>query len=198
MNLIKRIICTLREPSAKISLGALLFGGFILGLLFIGSANGLMNATNSLEFCVSCHTMSGVVYEEYQESLHYKNKSGVRAECPDCHVPKPFGRKLIAKIYAVKDVWHEMIGTVDTPEKFAAKRYEMAERVWGFMRRTDSATCRSCHSWTGMELEAQGRQARRKHARAEEEGETCIECHMGIAHEIPDEPEEEAEGEEST
>jgi cytochrome c-type protein NapC len=48
-----------------------------------------------------------------------------------------------------------------------------------------------------MNAEAQSAQARKKHEKAAKEGETCIECHRGVAHEEPmepDEPEQAAEG----
>ncbi len=30
---------------------------------------------------------AAMVYQEYKETIHYSNRSGVRAICPDCHVP---------------------------------------------------------------------------------------------------------------
>ena len=53
--------------------------------------------------------------------------------------------------------------------------------------------CRGCHDYDTMNLDDQGRTARKKHKRAQEEGETCIECHKGVAHEEPDEPENSAQ-----
>jgi len=38
-----------------------------------------------------------------------------------------------------------------------------------------------------MALDDQDRVARKKHARAREEGKTCIDCHKGVAHELPEE-----------
>ncbi len=190
MNIFRCLWNGLRTPSGKWSVGSLLVVGGVTVLLLFGGAVKLIGVTDTMEFCISCHEMKDTMYPEYQESLHYVNKSGVRAGCPDCHVPKAFGPKLVAKVIAVKDVWHTLIGTVDTPEKFAAKRWEMANRVWRFMERTDSATCRSCHSFTAMELESQARLARRKHKGAVEENQTCVECHRGVAHEVPDPPEE--------
>lgn len=156
----------------------------IYGLLYYP----LMEATNSTEFCVSCHTMESMAYREYKQSAHYSNPSGVRAGCPDCHVPKQFGPKLVAKVRAAKDVWHEILGTIDTPEKFEAHRWRMASAVWSMMARTDSATCRSCHTWDAMDLDGQDRIGKRKHRSAIEEGRTCIECHKGLVHKRPRAP----------
>ena len=166
---------------------------FTAGIVFAGLFNTGLSATNEMEFCTSCHTMQ-IPYGEYQESAHYLKASGVRATCSDCHVPKPFVPKMVAKIMAAKDVWHEMLGTIDTPEKYEQHRWDMASRVWAKMKASDSRECRSCHAFDQMDLSEQSRSARNRHARAEDEGQTCIDCHKGVAHEEPDEPEEEDGG----
>lgn len=163
---------------------------FLLGVFFsIGFGYGL-KYTNEMDFCTSCHTMK-INLEEYKKTPHFKSASGVRATCSDCHVPKPFLPKMVAKVMAAKDVWHELIGTIDTKAKFEAHRWDMASRVWAKMKANDSRECRSCHSWDGMDLSEQDRLARKKHGRSQENGKTCIDCHKGIAHEEPDEPDEE-------
>ncbi len=154
---------------------------FFIGFGAYGAMNAFFSYTNELEFCTSCHSMQNNL-EEYKETVHYKNASGVRAVCSDCHVPKEFLPKLKAKILAAKDVYHEIVGTVDTKEKFEAHRWDMAVRVWDKMKASDSRECRSCHDFGQMDLSAQKRMARRKHGRAPMEGKTCIECHRGIAH----------------
>ena len=160
---------------------------FLLGFLAYSGMNLFFKKTNTLEFCTSCHTMQQN-FVEYKESLHYKNHAGVRAVCSDCHVPKAPLAKIRAKIYAVKDLYHEMLGTIDTPEKFKKHRFEMASRVWEKMKQTDSRECRSCHSWEAMMFNLQDKSASKRHQRAKAEGKTCIDCHKGIVHEIPDEP----------
>jgi len=167
---------------------------FAIGMLFLGTVNAFFGYTNRMEFCTSCHSMK-INFEEYKETVHYKNASGVQADCADCHVPKDFFPKLYAKIYAAKDVYHEIIGTVNTKEKYEAHRWDMASRVWAKMKANDSRECRTCHDFENMEFESQDRSARKKHARAPMQGKTCIDCHKGIAHEEPDEPDE-AESEE--
>ena len=164
---------------------------FICGVAFAGLFNAGMAYTNEMEFCVSCHTME-TNYEEYKESLHYKNQSGVQATCADCHVPKPFAAKMITKVIAAKDIYHQIIGTIDTPEQFEAHRWDMASRVWDKMRRSDSRECRACHELGNMDLSEQGRSARSRHARAEEKGQTCIDCHTGVVHTEPFEPDDDA------
>lgn len=136
--------------------------------------------------------------EELKETVHYKNASGVQATCADCHVPKSFFPKLKAKIFAAKDVYHEILGTIDTKEKYEARRWEMANAVWAKMKASDSRECRSCHDFNNMDLSEQDRMARKKHGRATDKGQTCIDCHKGIAHEEPDEPDEEEDEEDET
>jgi len=118
---------------------------FVAGIVFAGLFNTGLSATNEMEFCTSCHSMK-IPFEEYKETIHYRNTSGVRATCADCHVPKEFGPKIVAKILAYKDVLHEFLGTIDTPEKYEQHRWDMASRVWAKMKANDSRECRSCHT----------------------------------------------------
>ncbi|MEJ2529609.1 MAG: NapC/NirT family cytochrome c [Gammaproteobacteria bacterium] len=161
---------------------------FIFGVCFSSLFGYVLDKTNETEFCISCHSMQWN-YKQLQETVHWKSRSGLHAGCADCHVPKQFWPKIQAKIIASKDIWHELIGTIDTPEKFAAHQWEMASRVWKRLKETDSRECRNCHSFTHMDLSEQSRSARKKHDRAsDDDSKTCIDCHKGIAHEQPDEP----------
>lgn len=162
---------------------------FLAGIVFAGLFNAGLAYTNTMEFCTSCHTMQ-TPYNEFKEKPHYKNAAGVQATCADCHVPKPFVPKVIAKVIATKDLYHEIIGTIDTPEKYQAHKWDMASRVWAKMEANDSRECRSCHDFRDMDLTEQSRSARSKHGNAEDKGQTCIDCHKGVAHEEPDEPED--------
>ncbi|WP_260295872.1 NapC/NirT family cytochrome c [Sedimenticola hydrogenitrophicus] len=160
--------------------GALLF--FIVGIIFWGGFNTAMEATNNLDFCISCHEMEENVYEEYKPTIHYSNRTGVRATCPDCHVPDPWVHKMVRKIQASNEIFHKLMGTVDTPEKFDQHRLTMAKRVWNTMKSTDSRECRNCHNFESMNPEFQRPRARKQHMNAFETGQTCIDCHKGIAH----------------
>lgn len=171
------------RPALKL----LIIGG-ILGILFWGGFNTILEATNKTEFCISCHEMRATVYEEYKETIHFKNPSGVQATCADCHVPKEWVHKFIRKVYAVNELYHKAMGTIDTPEKFNEHRWDMANRVWDKMRETDSRECRNCHSFSTMDLSGQDRYARKRHERAVAKKQTCIDCHTGIAHDEPQDP----------
>ena len=171
------------------ALTLLVIGG-LGGIIFWGGFNTAMELTNTMEFCISCHEMEDNVYQEYKETIHFKNPSGVQVSCSDCHVPRPWIYKVIRKIKASSELYHKALGTIDTPEKFEAHRWVMANRVWKTMKETDSRECRNCHSFEGMDLSEQDRTARKKHSKAVDKGKTCIDCHTGIAHELPDEPED--------
>ncbi|CAA7620502.1 NapC/NirT family cytochrome c [Magnetospirillum sp. UT-4] len=155
---------------------------FVTGIVFWGGFNTAMEATNTLGFCITCHEMKDTVYKEYTETVHFANRSGVRAVCADCHVPHPWVYKLQRKIQASGELYHKVMGTVDTPEKFEAKRVELAKRVWASMKATDSRECRNCHTLDAMSKDAQKATAWRQHSNAAAKGKTCIDCHKGIAH----------------
>jgi cytochrome c-type protein NapC len=163
------------------TLGAAVFF-MIVGVIFWGGFNTAMEATNTLDFCISCHEMEENVFQEYKKTSHYTNRSGVRATCSDCHVPDPWVHKVVRKVQASNELVHKVLGTVDTPEKFDEHRLELAKRVWDAMKKTDSRECRNCHAYDSMNPENQKGRARKQHMNAMEAGNTCIDCHKGIAH----------------
>ncbi len=155
---------------------------FIVGIIFWGGFNTAMEATNTRKFCTSCHEMRDYVYEEYKGTIHDVNRSGVGAVCSDCHVPKEWTHKLVRKIYASKELWGKMTGTISTPERFEAKRLKLAMHEWERMKGNDSLECRNCHDFASMMPEFQRPRARQQHMNAMETGQTCIDCHKGVAH----------------
>jgi len=158
---------------------------FFAGVVFAGLFNVGLEYTNRTEFCTSCHSMKTNL-AELEEKIHWKSRSGVHAGCADCHVPKDFKEKMIAKVMAAKDVYHEIMGTIDTPEKYEARRLDMAQRVWAKMKASDSRECKSCHGFAHMDFSEQDRFARKKHENAPDRGQTCIDCHKGIGHKLPE------------
>ncbi len=179
-------VALLRRPSSKYSVLTLLLVGIVLGVLFWGGFNTALEATNKEAFCISCHEMRDNVYAEYKENtIHYTNRTGVRATCPDCHVPKEWGPKMLRKIQASREVWGKLTGTIDTREKFEAKRLKLAESEWARMKANQSLECRNCHSIDAMDAERQKPRAKKSHEMAKKDGDTCIDCHKGIAHHKP-------------
>lgn len=169
---------------------SMLFIGVLLGILFWIGFELTLEYTNTESFCISCHEMEENVYQEYQETIHYNNRTGVRATCPDCHVPKDWGYKIIRKIRASNELFHKILGSIDTPEKFEAKRLQLAEHVWASMKATDSRECRNCHDYESMDYTMQGQRAVKQHIKGFDKKDTCIDCHKGIAHSLPESYEE--------
>jgi cytochrome c-type protein NapC len=175
------------RPSVYLSLGFLTLGGFLWGVMFWGAFNTALETTNTEKFCISCHEMRDNVYEELTHTVHFSNRSGVRATCPDCHVPHNWTDKIARKMQASKEVWGKIFGTVSTRQKFLAKRLELAEHEWARLKANDSLECRNCHSAAAMDFTKQTRRAADIHARYLITGQkTCIDCHKGIAHLLPD------------
>jgi cytochrome c-type protein NapC len=166
-----------------VSLGVLVT--FVLGIAFLAVFNMALDWTNREEFCLSCHEMKDNVYREYQATIHYTNRSGVRAVCADCHVPKEFLPKIVRKINASSEVWHTILGTIDTPEKFDARRPQLAQNEWRRMKANNSQECRNCHDANAFDYSVQGYRATNRHMEALSNGQICIDCHKGIAHKLP-------------
>ena len=178
---------TVSKPSKFYSLGFLTVGGFIAGIMFWGGFNTVLEATNTETFCIGCHEMRENVYVELQPTIHYTNRSGVRATCPDCHVPHNWTDKIARKMQASKEVWGKIFGTISTREKFLDKRLELAQHEWSRLKANNSLECRNCHNLNSMDFTRQSRRAMEMHSTVLAKGEkTCIDCHKGIAHRLPD------------
>ncbi len=154
-------------------------------MVFWGAFNWSLELTNTETFCISCHAMRSYVYAEYRETGHYNNRTGVRASCPDCHVPKEWVHKVVRKVRATNELFHWLKGSIDSRADFEAKRPVLARDVWASMEATDSRECRNCHGIEFMNAAAQPAKARIMHTLAKTWGETCIDCHKGIAHRLP-------------
>lgn len=172
---------------ARVYITPLTIGVFVVGILFWGGFNWAIEGTNTEAFCISCHEMRSTVYEELKETIHFSNRTGVRATCPDCHVPKNWFHKMGRKIEATfNELPKHILGTMNTKEKFEAQRYELAMRVWTSMKKSDSRECRNCHDWQSMSDKKQTEKARDRHERGRRDGMTCIDCHFAIAHHEPE------------
>jgi cytochrome c-type protein NapC len=170
------------------TVGAAIFF-MVIGVVYWGAFNTAMEATNNLEFCISCHEMKDNVYQEYIKSSHYKNRSGIRAICSDCHVPNEWQHKVVRKIQATSELLHTLNGTIDTKEKFNEQRLQLAQTVWAVMKETDSRECKNCHHFDAMEPGKQKARSALVHTAAQQRNMTCIDCHKGIAHQLPDDTE---------
>jgi len=178
------------QPSGRgrrtiFGISTLFIVGAIFGVMFWGGFNWTVEATNTETFCISCHEMKDNVYEEYTETIHYYNRSGVRAVCSDCHVPDEWIHKMVRKVRASNELYHKLLGSISTREKFEDKRLQLASNVWRTMKKTDSRECRNCHDEESMDFGMQQSRSADRHEEGFDEGKTCIDCHQGIAHQLP-------------
>jgi cytochrome c-type protein NapC len=179
---VKSLWRNLAQKLAKVPALALLAAGAVGALVLILAYDVTMHATGTEEFCISCHSIRENTWPQFQESSHFANASGVNATCSDCHLPKEFVPKLVRKVQAAREVWGELRGVIDTPEKYAAHAPAMKAREIARLTANDSRECRNCHSAERMLLELQSVKAQEYHGAMERQGKTCIDCHQGIAH----------------
>lgn len=173
----------LRQRIGWTALFALVGGGVIIGLVAAAGFDTAMKATSTQEFCLSCHEMKQFAWSESRDRVHAANRIGMEITCGNCHIPSEFIPKMKRKIIAAREVWHHWLGTIDTAEKYENHRREMAEREWARMAANDSAECRACHQVDKM---AGAEHIVQLHRRSREGGATCIDCHKGIAHKLPE------------
>jgi cytochrome c-type protein NapC len=177
-------------PSARWSLFTLLLVGFVVGAVGVIGTQAAVYVTGTDEFCGNaCHSHAVSVFPEHKLSVHYNNRTGVRAACVDCHLPHSYPDKLWAKTKAgIKDGLAEMRGTISTQEKFERERWRMANIVWDDMKADNSANCRHCHDPAAWDNKKQSEDAVKQHKKFTAGKATCIECHTGVAHKEPEEP----------
>jgi cytochrome c-type protein NapC len=102
-------------------------------------------------------------------------------------VPHEWTHKIARKMQASKEVWGAIFGTIDTREEFLEERIVLAQHEWARFKANDSLECRNCHSEESMDFTRQSSRAVDAHQRFLVTGEkTCIDCHKGIAHRLPD------------
>jgi nitrate/TMAO reductase-like tetraheme cytochrome c subunit len=109
-----------------------------------------LELTNTERFCITRHEMRDNVFAELKTTVHFTNRSGVGATCPDCHVPHDWTDMIARKMQASKEVWGHLFGRIDTPDKFAKLRRELAEDEWARLKANNSLECRHWHSADSM------------------------------------------------
>ena len=174
------------KAAAVVLVSALVFVLFAGGLMVAGAAG--LAWTNTEQFCIGCHEMRDNVYAEFKGTIHDTNRTGVRAVCSDCHVPREPVDMIKRKFKASMELWGHFTGVIDTKEKFESHRAQLAQNVWRRMKETDSHECRNCHHFDKMDPDKQSDKAKARHEKGKAEGKTCIDCHFGIAHKEPDGP----------
>lgn len=185
-GLLMRAWRRLRSPSARWSVFALVGLGLLVGVIAVIGTQVMVHVTGTDEFCGSaCHSMQWVA-KEHRESIHGASRTGMRATCHDCHIPRDYPELLWYKAVAgTKDVIGEIRGVISTKEKFEQQRKHMAGLVWAEYKDNDSRACRGCHVFSQEVLAKQQDVVRQMHAPVLEGKATCIDCHKGVGHAAP-------------
>ena len=183
----KSIWRRLWTPRSKFVL-ALLFVGMLIGAGAAIATQVMVAVTGTDQFCGgACHSMQWVA-KEHRQSVHFANRTGVRAGCHDCHIPHAYPEVLWYKTKAgIRDVIQEARGVISTEEKFKKERLRLATSVWSEYKRNDSRACQHCHVFDSEVLARQKEFVRPMHQQVLSKTATCIDCHKGIAHEAPKE-----------
>ena len=185
MKWLKRLFAQIKivfQKSKRLSIFALISIGVFAGVSVVIGFEVGMGMTNTEEFCSGCHLQHGATTETYYLSSHYKNKTGVRPVCSNCHVPVEFGNKMWRKILASRELWSHFSGNIDTTEKYLQNVSHMRNREIARMKANDSQECRNCHEVSQWRTDLQTAKAQEFHVK---NGKTCIDCHQGLTHLSP-------------
>ncbi len=166
----------------SIPIGAL--AALIVGAALTGAFFGSLKFMDSQLFCTSCHSMNAPL-QELSHTVHWNNQFGIRAACADCHVAPTFVAGLVDHMKGSTQAWGWLTGELNTPAKYEAHRLELAQKVWKEYEANNSAECRSCHNPQAMVFSEQPAAAASAHSTLTTSGMTCIDCHKGIAHTLP-------------
>lgn len=185
-GLLMRAWRRLHSPSARWSVAALVTLGLLVGAIAVIGTQVMVHVTGTDAFCGSaCHSMQWVA-KEHKASIHGATRTGIRATCHDCHIPRDYPELLWYKAVAgTKDVIGEIRGVISTQEKFTQQRMHMANLVWAEYKDNDSRACRGCHQFSSEVLARQQDMVRALHAPTLDGKATCIDCHKGVGHAPP-------------
>jgi nitrate/TMAO reductase-like tetraheme cytochrome c subunit len=182
VNFFHRCWSFLWRPSPRWPWLVFVVVGLVIGVAASGGTAGALWFTSTNAFCSSCH--QGNVVPEWKKSFHYLNTAGFTAGCADCHEPRDPVGMVLRKMAAVDEVWNQLLGTISTPEKFAAHRLELAQKVWAELHANKSQACRNCHT-VGQMNDPEKAALATMHQTVLANGQTCIDCHKGVAHQAP-------------
>jgi nitrate/TMAO reductase-like tetraheme cytochrome c subunit len=178
----------LSTPSVKWSVLALVVVGLLIGAGGVIGTQVMVEFTGTNEFCGgACHSMQWVA-QEYGQSGHHLNRTGVAAGCHDCHVPDHYPKLLWYKAQAgIHDAIQEARGVISTEDKFKKERLRLAKVVWAEFKENNSENCQHCHQFNTDVVAKQKEFVRPMHQQFLARTATCIDCHKGVAHTAPDE-----------
>ncbi|MDK7179031.1 NapC/NirT family cytochrome c, partial [Micrococcus luteus] len=75
---------------------------------------------------------------------------------------------------------------IGTREKFLEHRLVLAQREWARFKANNSKECRNCHDYDSMDFDKMKVTSQMMMRSAAERNASCVDCHRGIAHELPE------------
>ena len=87
---------------------------------------------------------------------------------------------------ASREVLSHVVGTIGTREKFLEHRLVLAQREWARFKANNSKECRNCHDYDSMDFDKMKVTSQMMMRSAAERNASCVDCHRGIAHELPE------------
>ena len=98
-------IRTALSPAGSFSLAFLTLGGFVMGVIFWGGFNTVLEATTPRTSAWAATRCTTTSTRSSRARCTSRIVPGVRAGCPDCHVPHEWTDKIARKMQASKEVW---------------------------------------------------------------------------------------------
>lgn len=161
----------------------------VMGAFFVAVVDFTDYIFSHNTFCGNvCHVMESTVYEELQESEHWKTETGVQATCADCHVDGRLTFAMVDHFIGTGELFTWLTNDFSKPGSFEKFRPAGANRERFKLLENDSKGCRSCHVMEAIQPKRNA--GKSEHQLAQEEGITCIVCHYNLVHK-PVEPSEE-------
>ncbi len=120
----------------------------IVSMLLLGGAfllDSPLGWTTRDAFCLSCHEMATNIGGHFEQNLWLPGTEERHAGCADCHLPQRFVPRTLRKLRAARELYHHVIGTIATKEKFESRRMAMARTVWEDLQSNRSGECTGCH-----------------------------------------------------
>jgi cytochrome c nitrite reductase small subunit len=159
--------------------------GFIFALLCFVILNLAMKPVSESKFCGNnCHEMHSAL-TTWKSSVHGENKTGLQAQCVDCHLPEKddYFRHLVAKAYqGSKHIYRHYVANL-----FGSKGVSPKADVRASDRtdRMKNEVCIRCHaSLLGKPSNETIREAHMEafSSSGDSEQTKCVECHEDAGH----------------
>jgi nitrate/TMAO reductase-like tetraheme cytochrome c subunit len=153
--------------------------GLIIGVAVILAMIEFDHYTSTDTFCASCHSMD-IVAKEYRESIHYTSRSGVRAQCGDCHVHEGVFAAAWDHFMGYNDLLEQLFGPdYDDPVVLNVHRPDMAFRARDWFNKDGSKTCLRCHV---REAITGSHPLTHEIHMVDAKDKGCVECHYNLVH----------------